>query len=157
MEQGGADKKDVFYIYDERMLKHKEFPKPQPDGKLIVNPEIPDRISRIHSYLKDNNFLEKLDKLDVQGLDEIETLLTKIHSPALIELVRSSCERLSEGEGSQCCNPGILEIYECKDSYEAALVSASACVTGVKEILRDGGRQKGYCIVRPPGHHAYHN
>ena len=99
-----------------------------------------------------------MDKLEIEGMDEIESLLTRIHSPSLIDLVRTSCAKLGEGEGSQCCNPAVLEIYECKDSYEAALVSASACVTGVKEILKEGrAHQKGYCIVRPPGHHAYHN
>lgn len=160
MEQGGSkvveNFKETFYIYDERMLKHREFPKPQPDGKLVVNPEIPDRIARIHRYLEENGFLAKMDKLEVQGLDEIESLLTKIHSQELVDLVRNSCAKLGEGEGSQCCNPAVLEIYECKDSYEAALVSASAAVTGVRDILK-GDHQRGYCIVRPPGHHAYHN
>ena len=151
-----SDLKETFYIYDERMLKHREFPKPQPDGRLVVNPEIPDRISRIHRYLEENGFLSKMDKLEVQGMDEIEGLLTKIHSQDLVDLVRNSCAKLGEGEGSQCCNPAVLEIYECKDSYEAALVSASAAVTGVRDILK-GDHQRGYCIVRPPGHHAYHN
>jgi hypothetical protein len=46
--------KEVFYIYDERMLKHRQFVKPAPEGsteKVHVNPEIPDRVIRIHQYL----------------------------------------------------------------------------------------------------------
>ena len=91
MEQGGSKAaknfKETFYIYDERMLKHREFPKPQPDGKLVVNPEIPDRIARIHRYLDENGFLANMDKLEVQGLDEIESLLTKIHSVTMVNIV----------------------------------------------------------------------
>jgi histone deacetylase 6 len=151
-------KKPVFYMYDERMLKHKQFVKPE-EGGSRVNPEIPDRVIRIHQHLKETGYLAQMDKLEVQGLDEIETLLKRIHSEDLINLVKSSCEKLGEGESSQACNPGQGEIYECKDSYEAALVSAASAVTAVREILDgdDSTHERGYCIIRPPGHHAYHN
>ena len=149
-------------MYDERMLKHKQFVKPPPEGsteRVHINPEIPDRISRIHDYLKAEGILDKLDKLEVEGMDEIESLLARIHSEDLIKLVKTSCEKLGEGESSSACNPGKGEIYECKDSYEAALVSAASAVTGLKKILNgdNSSHERGYCIIRPPGHHAYHN
>ncbi len=84
-------------------------------------------------------------------------MLARIHSQELIDLVRSSCERLGDGESSYCVNPGAGEIYECKDSFNAAKVSAASAVTGVRKILDSPAMQKGYCIIRPPGHHAYHN
>lgn len=37
-----------------------------------------------------------MDKLEVTGLDEIEGLLARIHSQELIDLVRTSCEKLGE-------------------------------------------------------------
>ena len=158
VEQGDSLKK-VFYVYDERMLAHKEYPKPRPEGsteKVHVNPEIPDRIIRIHQYLKEQGLLERMEKLEVEGVDEVEELLKKIHSTDLIELVKSSCAKLAEGESSYNVNPAKGEIYESKESYEAAKVSAAATVTGLKKILA-GEFDKGYCIIRPPGHHAYHN
>ena len=156
-------KKPVFYVYDERMLKHREFPKPQPEGsteKVHINPEVPDRVKKIHEYLQNEGLLDKMEKLEVAGMDEIESLIEKIHSRDLINLVKSSCERLGEGEScSSNINPGKGEIYECKDTYEAALVSAASAVTAVREILDgdDSSHERGYCIIRPPGHHAYHN
>ena len=149
-------------MYDERMLLHREYPDKSvilAEGeKAHVNPEIPDRVARIHQHLKEEGYLEKMEKLEVEGLDEIEELLARIHSRDLIGLVKSSCERLGEGESSHSCNPGKGEIYECKDSYEAAKVSAAAAVTGVRRILDETNKsEKGYCIIRPPGHHAYHN
>jgi hypothetical protein len=45
----------VFYVYDERMLLHKEHtPKAGDDGKVHVIPEVPERISSIHAHLRDN-------------------------------------------------------------------------------------------------------
>ena len=72
-----------------------------------------------------------MQKLEVQGLDEIEDLIARIHSRDLINLVRTSCEKLGDGESSSTCNPGQGEIYECKDSFEAAKVSAASAVTAV--------------------------
>ena len=102
--------------------------------------------------------LDRMVHLPVEGMDEIEKIITQTHSEELIELVKSSCAKLGEGETSFASNPGFGEVYECKDTYQAALVSAAATVTAVKAILdSETPYEKGYCIVRPPGHHAYHN
>ena len=74
----------------------------------------------------------------------------------MIDKVRDSCAKLGEGETGYEINPGPGECYECKDTYECAKISAAGTVTAVKDIL-DGNHEKGYCIIRPPGHHAYHN
>jgi acetoin utilization deacetylase AcuC-like enzyme len=48
------------------------------------------------------------------------------------------------------------ETYECKETFEAAKLAAAATITGLRKIL-DGQYERGYAIVRPPGHHAYQN
>ena len=41
-------------------------------------------------------------------------------------------------------------------TFAAAKLSSQACLTGVKTVLDDrSGYERGYCIVRPPGHHAH--
>lgn len=53
--------KKVFYVYDERMLKHQEYVKPAPEGSAVkphVIPEIPDRIARIHEHLRSEGYLD---------------------------------------------------------------------------------------------------
>lgn len=73
-------------------------------------------------------------------------------------MVKQSCEKLEEGDTSFVVNPQFGELYESKETYEASLVAAAATVTAVKTILdKDNSFERGYCIVRPPGHHAYHN
>jgi len=74
--------------------------------KVHVNPEIPDRVVRIHQYLQENGYIDQMQKLEVQGMEEIEELIAKIHSRDLINLVRTSCEKLGDGESSSACNPG---------------------------------------------------
>jgi acetoin utilization deacetylase AcuC-like enzyme len=41
-------------------------------------------------------------------------------------------------------------------SYEAACLAAGAAITGTKMIF-DGEISNGFCLVRPPGHHAEYN
>ena len=48
-------KKPIFYIYDERMLAHKEYVKPQSEDssiKISISPEVPERVSSIFNHLK---------------------------------------------------------------------------------------------------------
>ena len=41
----------------------------------------------------------------------------------------------------------------CYDSYNVAILSAGAGITGIDLLERDGEKQV-FCMVRPPGHHA---
>lgn len=70
--------------------------------------------------------------------------------------MKDSCAKLGEGESSHKVNTDEGELYESRETYEAAKLAAASAVTGVKKIL-NGDYDKGYCIIRPPGHHAYHN
>lgn len=45
----------VFYVYDERMLLHREHtPKREEGADAHIIPEVPERISTIHAHLKDS-------------------------------------------------------------------------------------------------------
>lgn len=61
----------AFYLYDERMLLHKDTN--QPDGSFS-NPEIPLRIKSIHDHLLKDGYLNKLINLPVTeyGMEPIE-------------------------------------------------------------------------------------
>lgn len=43
-----------------------------------------------------------------------------------------------------------------RDSYQAALLAAGAVVDGIRQ-LASGAIENGFCLVRPPGHHAERN
>lgn len=47
------------------------------------------------------------------------------------------------------------DVYYSKNSYTAALLSAQGALVGVRAILdEESSFNRGYCIIRPPGHHA---
>lgn len=48
---------------------------------------------------------------------------------------------------------GDLSAVICEGTYESALVSAYAAISGAKAVLR--GDRGAFALCRPPGHHAY--
>jgi acetoin utilization deacetylase AcuC-like enzyme len=91
-----------------------------------------------------------MDKIEVEDVDKIQDDLKLAHSDNLINRIKTECESLEENETKYAHN---YEYFYSKESLEAANVSAAAVVTGIKKIL-DKSYENGYCIVRPPGHHA---
>jgi len=73
-----------------------------------------------------------------------------IHTKDLIEKVKKESEALTEHETFY--HPK-REYFLCQDTYKAAKISAAGVVTGLKQLL-EHKYDRGYCIVRPPGHHA---
>jgi acetoin utilization deacetylase AcuC-like enzyme len=59
---------------------------------------------------------------------------------------------LADGQTTYSLNE---DNYETNKTYQAAKVAVDACLTGTKKCLEEG--QRGYAIVRPPGHHAHHD
>ena len=76
-----------------------------------------------------------MDKVEIEGEEEIVNHIGLVHAQDLIKRVKDVTDRLEEGETSYQLNPATGELYECKESYNAALVSASAAVTGLTNIL----------------------
>ena len=47
-------------------------------------------------------------------------------------------------------------LFYCRETFMAAKLAADACVTAVSRVIdEDSDLRRGYCIVRPPGHHAH--
>ena len=81
----------------------------------------------------------------------LEDNLLRVHEASHIEKIKSASERLEEGETSYELNE---DNYECSKTYETARLSCQSCLTALDVVL-DGSHDRGYCIVRPPGHHAH--
>ena len=47
-------------------------------------------------------------------------------------------------------------LFYCSETFMSAKLAADACATAVDKVLdKESHMNKGYCIVRPPGHHAH--
>ena len=47
-------------------------------------------------------------------------------------------------------------LYYCKDTFKAAKFAADSALTAVCHVLdEESPEERGFCIIRPPGHHAH--
>ncbi len=65
---------------------------------------------------------------------------------------QKNIERISQTDGK------VFDALDCDtttspQSYNAALLAAGAVITGI-DLLMQGEIDNGFCLVRPPGHHA---
>ncbi len=70
------------------------------------------------------------------------------HNPELVRTVAATASRVATFLDA--------DTRTSSDSYEAALMAAGAAIDGIKRLER-GEIDNGFCLVRPPGHHAESN
>ena len=47
-------------------------------------------------------------------------------------------------------------LFYCNETFMAAKLAADGCMTAVSKVIDEECElTRGYCIVRPPGHHAH--
>jgi histone deacetylase 6 len=91
-----------------------------------------------------------------ESVEEMDKLmfdtLRLIHSNEYVEELRQRCSNLEEGKGDADTKQ---DVYFCRNTYDAAVLSSYAVIQGINTILKEGSNlNRGFCIVRPPGHHA---
>jgi len=75
----------------------------------------------------------------------------RVHPASHIEKIRAASDRLEDGETTYELNE---DNYENSKTFAAAKLSSQSCITAIKAVLEER-HDRGYCIVRPPGHHAH--
>ena len=126
--------KKTGYIYDPFYLKHLTEP----------HPENPGRLTAINGKLKSSPAHKHLTLLEPRKATEDEISLN--HDRDYVREVSRRCK-----DGDSYLDGG--DTVVCRDSYDAALLSAGAGLTAVDQVI-DGKCDNVFCAVRPPGHHA---
>ena len=77
-----------------------------------------------------------------------------MHTPDLLAKVERASAALSAGETSYTL---AVDNYENMHTFMAAKKASQACIDAVEAVISDEESRydAGYCIVRPPGHHAH--
>ena len=124
------------------MMKHKDYSN--------SHPEKPDRIKCIFDRLVEKKLLTHLNRIEFSEATEEQLLL--VHKKEIIEKVLSS-DKLMEGTNTQEFDQ---DNYECKYTGKCALLAAGGTIEGVRTVLDPSkNTPSAFCIVRPPGHHAF--
>jgi acetoin utilization deacetylase AcuC-like enzyme len=76
------------------------------------------------------------------------TAIKRIHTPELVRAVAETAGRAATFLDA--------DTRTSADSHEAALLAAGAVIDGIRRLTK-GEIDNGFCLVRPPGHHAEHN
>lgn len=103
------------------------------------HPESAGRLTSIMGGLKTTGLIDRMDVLVPREATEAQ--LCAVHDPAYVRYV--------EAFGTGKLDP---DTEMTAGSLEAARLAAGAAVGTVDEVL--GGRELGFGLVRPPGHHA---
>ncbi len=123
----------VGLVYDPLYLEH------DTDG----HPESAVRLRAILALLDECGLRSAL--VPIPADDATEADLELVHRPEMIRWVR---ERIAAGERALDMDTAVSS-----RSYEAALRAAGGCLRATDAVL-GGDVDAGFCLVRPPGHHA---
>jgi acetoin utilization deacetylase AcuC-like enzyme len=108
------------------------------------HPEQPRRFKAVMDGITSAGLLERVKRLDARDATELE--LGLIHRPEYLRLAEEEIHR-----GVSQLSTGDTNVGE--NTWAAAMRAAGSALTAVDAVCT-GQAQRGFCVVRPPGHHA---
>ncbi|MFH2057606.1 MAG: histone deacetylase [Pseudomonadota bacterium] len=127
--------KKTGYLHDIRYLLHVTGP---------YHPEVPKRLTAIHSGIKNVGLLKHLIEISAVRAD-IKWIKT-VHSTDYIQRFEKAC---LSGKSTFDCRDNSM----CADTYETSLLAVGGILETIK-LMMEGKIDNAFCAVRPPGHHA---
>jgi acetoin utilization deacetylase AcuC-like enzyme len=152
MEKLNIKKDTVGYVFDEKMLLHKDF-----NSDHVERPE---RAMVIYSNLLLKDLTSRLTKLP--SVEILEMQLEPIHPREYIQTIRKLQYKTDKDgkevlrEHSESFNTFSYDTYDNYATYESAKLSAGSLLSCCKAVHL-GEVQHAFAIIRPPGHHASHD
>eukprot|EP01064_Diplonema_japonicum_P000495 TRINITY_DN10323_c1_g1_i1.p1 TRINITY_DN10323_c1_g1~~TRINITY_DN10323_c1_g1_i1.p1 ORF type:complete len:452 (+),score=132.39 TRINITY_DN10323_c1_g1_i1:42-1397(+) len=128
--------------WDDRMLLHSV---PSEGVSVLDLPERPGRCSTLWEALEQDEAFKSYKQIDFKEATHEEVCL--VHDPAYYEQVMACDQSCITDTANEVLTP------ITPDTPLAALLAVGCCVTMLR-LLLSNAIDTGYCIVRPPGHHA---
>jgi acetoin utilization deacetylase AcuC-like enzyme len=107
-------------------------------------PENPERLRALYQRLEEKAFRDRFQRIVARPADA--DLIEQVHTPFYLEQVRTHAGRSDPFSYDR-------DTYLMSESLECALLAAGGCVQ-LAEAIVSGAVQRGFALVRPPGHHA---
>lgn len=108
-----------------------------------VHLERPERVTAVLEALEAQPWARMLQRAEPAPAKP--EWLARVHEEDMLRSTRDLCR----GGGGRLDPDTVVS----KDSWEAALLAAGACIDAARGVAR-GDERAAYCLVRPPGHHA---
>jgi acetoin utilization deacetylase AcuC-like enzyme len=128
-------------IHHPDFLKHDtSFPRPH-----FESFETPERLAAVYTYLQQKNLFDHpdIDSILAKPIEEEE--LYRIHSPYLIDIVKSLSKRGGGEIGAHT--------YASHDAFDVAKLAVGGTIQACEEVLKRNIDQS-FALIRPPGHHS---
>lgn len=125
----------IYFLYDELFLKHET-------GEF--HPENPERLRAIYTRLKSSGIFKNVIELKPERINYES--LKRVHDPLYIDKVEDECRN-----GYSLLSTGDTNI--CSSSNDVALYAAGGVLKTI-DMIFNSEINRGFCSVRPPGHHA---
>jgi acetoin utilization deacetylase AcuC-like enzyme len=149
MEKLSIKSDSVGYVFDERMLLHKDF--------NSDHSECPERAMVIYSNLLLKELTSKLVRIPSEMI--LETEMETVHPMDYINKI-GKLRYKTDKDGKQVergqtegFNTFSYDTYDNYFTYDAAKISAGSLLNCCKAV-NYGQIQHAFAIIRPPGHHA---
>ena len=126
------------FLYSEEFLKH---------DTGSIHPERKERVQAITEKIRNSDIFSSLKWIKPEMCDP--SVIAKNHLPEYIESVKIKCEM---GGGTLDFGDTIV----CRESFDIASLVVGGANMMVRKIM-EGEFKRGFCAVRPPGHHAEYN
>ena len=126
--------KKVGLSIDELFVKH---------DNGMDHPESPDRVYSINDMLHQTKLIDKL--ILQKPRDANESDIYRVHKPEYFNKIRST-----KGKGKVFLDQ---DTSTNQFSFDAALRASGSVLENIDNII-DKNIERGFCISRPPGHHA---
>ena len=123
----------AFLVYDDIFLQHDTGPH---------HPECPERLAQMTDHLRECGLWDRLTHFAPRRATAKE--IDRVHAPGHLDRMRAAC--LATGNIDEDTRVGSY-------SFEAAMNAAGATLVAADAVMK-GDERRGFCLVRPPGHHA---
>lgn len=124
------------FLFSEKFLDH----------RTGNHPECPERLKTIKNAVDSSKIGE--DLIFIEPEEGTQAQISLIHSLDYIKSVLTSCK-----SGDRFLD---VDTMICSKSYDVAILAVGG-VLKVLSLIHEGALNNGFCVVRPPGHHAESN
>ncbi|XP_028850691.1 histone deacetylase 6 isoform X2 [Denticeps clupeoides] len=114
------------------------------------HPECPERVSTVMNMAEKQGLLARCVSVEPRVASEEELLL--VHTKEYVDLMTSS-QKMTEEE-LKSLSESYDSIYIHPDSFPSACMAVGSVLQLVDKIMASE-LQNGFCVSRPPGHHAH--